>query len=87
MHENGKHTANYACAVSQEGEVFTAEGVGCVDRMIKHFRRPKFTDFTFIAHNAAGFDSYRLLEYFKSGIDTENYTPRVQTRIYVRSSV
>ncbi len=52
--------------ISQGGEVFTAEGVGCVDQMIKHFRCPKFADFTFIAHNAAGFDSYMLLEYFTS---------------------
>ncbi len=67
MHDiNGKMTANYVCAVSQEGEVFTAEGFGCVDQMIKHFRRPKFADFTFIAYNASSFDSYILLEYFTS---------------------
>ncbi len=53
--------------------MFTAEGVGCVDRMIKHFRRPKFADFTFIAHNAAGFDSYILLEYFTS----QGLTPKI----------
>ncbi len=61
MHENRKHTANYVCAVSQEGEVFTANGVDCVDQIIKHFRHPKFADFTFIAHIASGFDSYILL--------------------------
>ncbi len=66
MHENGKHTANYLCAISQKGELFTAEGVGCVDQINKHVRRPKFADFTFIAHNASGFDSYILLEYFTS---------------------
>ncbi len=66
MHENGKHTANYVCAISQEGEKFTVEGVDCVDRMIKHFRHPKFADFTFIAHNTSGFDSCILLEYFTS---------------------
>ncbi len=41
LYEHEKHTANYVCAISQGGEVFTAEGVGCVDQMIKHFRRPK----------------------------------------------
>ncbi len=73
MYEHEKHTANYVCAISQEGEVFTAEGVDCVDQMIKHFRRPKFADFTFIAHNAAGFDSYILLEYFTS----QGLTPKI----------
>ncbi len=66
IYENGKHTANYVCAVSQKGEQFSAEGVGCVDQVIKYFRRPKFADFTFIAHNASGFDSYILLQYFTS---------------------
>ncbi len=42
MHENGKHTANYVCAISQDGEEFTADWVDCVDKMVKHFRRPKF---------------------------------------------
>ncbi len=63
IHENGKHTANYVCVVLQEGEEFTAEGVDCVDRMVKHFRCPKFADFTFRARNTSGFDSYILLEY------------------------
>jgi hypothetical protein len=73
MHENGRHTANYVCAISQDGEEFSAEGVGCVDKLIKHFRRPKFADFTFIAHNASGFDSYILLEYFTS----QGLTPKI----------
>ncbi|KAL0146560.1 hypothetical protein M9458_058191 [Cirrhinus mrigala] len=66
MYENGKHVANYVCAMTQSGEQFTAEGVDCVDRMVKHFRRPKFENFTFIAHNSSGFDSFILLEYFTS---------------------
>ncbi len=73
MYEHEKHTVNYVCAISQGGEVFTAEGVDCVDQIIKHFRRPKFADFTFIAHNAAGFDSYILLEYFTS----QGLTPKI----------
>ncbi len=61
MHKNGKHTENYVSAISQDGDEFTAEGVDCVDQMVKHFRHPKLADFTFIAHNASGFDSYILL--------------------------
>ncbi len=83
-----KHTANYVCAISQEGEVFTAEGVDCVDQMIKHFRRPKFADFTFIAHKCGRFRFLYIARVFhKSGIDAENHTPRMQARIYVRSYV
>ncbi len=37
MQENGKHTANYVCAISQTGEEFTAEGVDSVDLMVKYF--------------------------------------------------
>ncbi len=73
MHENGRHTANHICAISQNGEEFTAEGVDCAEKLIKHFRRPKFEGFTFIAHNASGFDSYILLEYFTS----QGLTPKI----------
>ncbi len=73
MHENRRHTANYVCAISQDGEEFTAEGVDCAEKLIKHFRRPKFEGFTFIAHNASGFDSYILLEYFTS----QGLTPKI----------
>ncbi len=66
MHENGRHIANYVCAITQNGEEFTADGVDCVEKLVKHFRRPKFEGFTFIAHNASGFDSFILLEYFTS---------------------
>ncbi len=34
MHENGKHTANYVCAISQDGEKFIA-GLIVVDKMVK----------------------------------------------------
>ncbi len=64
MHKNAKHTANYMCAISQDGEEFTAEWIDFVDKMVKHFRCPNFADFTFTAQNASGFDSYILLEYF-----------------------
>ncbi len=73
MHENGHHIANYVCAISQNGEEFTAEGVDCAEKLVKHFRRPKFEGYTFIAHNASGFDSYILLEYFTS----QGLTPKI----------
>ncbi len=73
MHENGHHIANYVCAISQNGEEFTAEGVDCVEKLVKHFRRPKFEGYSFIAHNASGFDSYILLEYFTS----QGLTPKM----------
>lgn len=73
MYENGRHTANYICAATQAGDEFTAEGVDCVDQMVKHFSRPKFEGFTFIAHNSSGFDSFILLEYFTS----QGLTPKI----------
>lgn len=63
MHQNDKHVANYVCAMTHKGESFEAGGVDCVAQLIKHFRRPKYRDYTFIAHNASGFDSFILLEY------------------------
>ena len=43
---------------------------------VDHYRRPKFRGYTFIAHNASGFDNYLVLEYFvKQGI-----TPTVTMR-------
>ncbi|KAK9535956.1 hypothetical protein VZT92_005785 [Zoarces viviparus] len=32
--------------------------------IVTRYRKPKYADYTFIAHNAAGFDNYILLEYF-----------------------
>ncbi|XP_052426447.1 uncharacterized protein LOC127968976 [Carassius gibelio] len=73
MYEDGRHKANYVCALTQAGDEFSAEGVDCVDQMVKHFRRPKFEGFTFIAHNSSGFDSFILLEYFTS----QGLTPKI----------
>ncbi|XP_039511243.1 uncharacterized protein LOC120466725 [Pimephales promelas] len=73
MYQDDKHVANFVCAMTQTGETFEAGGTDCVARLIKHFRRPKYNDYTFIAHNASGFDSYILLQYFSS----EGITPKV----------
>ncbi|KAL0149348.1 hypothetical protein M9458_055386 [Cirrhinus mrigala] len=63
-YENGKHVANFVCAITYDGEEFVAEGPDCVHRLIKKFRRPRYHNFTWIAHNASGFDNFILLEYF-----------------------
>ncbi len=69
LYENGRHMANFVCALTFDGEEFVAEGSDCVDRLIKKFRRPRYHNFTWIAHNASGFDNFILLEYFtKMGI-------------------
>ncbi|XP_048008700.1 uncharacterized protein LOC125243250 [Megalobrama amblycephala] len=63
-HENNTHIANFVCAVTFNGEEFVAEGPDCVERLIKKFRQPFYSNFTWIAHNASGFDNFILLEYF-----------------------
>ncbi len=61
--------ANFVCALTFDGEEFVAEGSDCVDRLIKKFRWPRYHNFTWIAHNASGFDNFIILEYFtKMGI-------------------
>ncbi|XP_076873809.1 uncharacterized protein LOC143523314 isoform X1 [Brachyhypopomus gauderio] len=62
--ENGKHEANFVCAITFDGVEFTAEGSDCIDRLVKKFRNPKYLGYTWLAHNAAGFDNFLLLEYF-----------------------
>ncbi|KAL1280074.1 hypothetical protein QQF64_014674 [Cirrhinus molitorella] len=63
-YEGGKHVANFACAITYDGKEFVAEGPDCVDRLVKKFRQPRYQNYTWIAHNASGFDNYILLEYF-----------------------
>ena len=39
---------------------------------VNYYRAPRFNEYTFIVHNASGFDKYFLLEYFvKQGITPE----------------
>nr|XP_055068853.1 uncharacterized protein LOC129450248 [Misgurnus anguillicaudatus] len=63
-YEGGKHVANFVCAITFAGEEFTAEGTDCVAQLVQRFRHPRYTDYTWIAHNASGFDNFILLEYF-----------------------
>ena len=62
--ENGKHRANFVCAITFDGEEFVAEGHDCIDKLLYKFRRPKYSGYTWLAHNAAGFDNFILLEHF-----------------------
>ncbi|XP_051811557.1 uncharacterized protein LOC127536113 isoform X1 [Acanthochromis polyacanthus] len=63
-YHEGKHEANYVCAMDTEGNKFCFNTVKCVDAFVKQYRQPKYKGYTFIAHNASGFDNYILLEYF-----------------------
>ena len=62
--ENGKHTANFACAITCNGVEFTAEGSDCVEHLLKYFRSHKYVGYTWMAHNAGGFDNLLLMEHF-----------------------
>ena len=59
---NGVHVANYVAAMSLDKEhAFEKYGDDCVKLFIDRFRKPKYKGFTFIAHNAAGFDNHIVL--------------------------
>lgn len=61
--ENGSHQANYVCVMDFSGECWTSEGESCVAEFFKKYRQEKYKGYTFIAHNARGFDAYLLIRY------------------------
>ncbi|XP_032363131.1 uncharacterized protein LOC116675361 [Etheostoma spectabile] len=63
-YQNDRHVANYVCSLDSSGSKYCFSGTNCVAAFVKHYRRPRYRNATFIAHNASGFDSYILLEYF-----------------------
>ena len=68
VHE-GRHEANFVAAKTSEGEEWYASGTDCVGEFVRRYRTGAYRLFTFIAHNASGFDSYLVLEYMtKQGI-------------------
>lgn len=75
-YHNGKHEAHFVCAMDMEGNKFCFNTLSCVDAFVKRYRKPKYRDYTFIAHNASGFDNYILLEYFVK----QRITPSVTMR-------
>ncbi len=71
-YENGRHVANFVCAITFKGKKFTAEGTDCIAKLINRFRHPRYNGYCFIAHYASRFDAFLILEYFcKAGIAIE----------------
>ena len=64
------------CAMDIHGNKFCFNTSKCVDTFVKRYRQPKYRGYTFIAHNASGFDNYILLEYFVE----QGITPMVTMR-------
>nr|XP_054606501.1 uncharacterized protein LOC129166910 [Nothobranchius furzeri] len=59
--QNGVHTPFLICAKSDSGDVWEKFGLDCIKDFIMQMRRPKFSNYTFVAHNARGFDAYIIL--------------------------
>ncbi|XP_067296541.1 uncharacterized protein [Pseudorasbora parva] len=71
-YENGRHVANFVCAITFKGQKFTAEGTDCIAKLIARFRQPRYNGYCFIAHYASRFDAFLILEYFcNAGIGIE----------------
>ncbi|XP_030269448.1 uncharacterized protein LOC115579887 [Sparus aurata] len=63
-HHNGRHEANFCCVKDLDGKnMFCFPGLNCVEIIVERYRKPEYDGYTFIAHNASGFDNYILLEY------------------------
>ena len=62
----GRHEANFVCVMDMDGQKNCYETTNCVASFIKNYRQEKYRGYTFIAHNASGFDSYIVLEYLVS---------------------
>ena len=62
-YHNGRHEPNFVAAMTYGGKEWHASGVDCVGKFVRRYRSRRFTGFTFIAHNASGFDSYIILDY------------------------
>ncbi|KAL3976503.1 olfactory receptor [Sarotherodon galilaeus] len=59
----GTHVPYLVCTKSLEGEEWHAYGVDCVEKFVQRYRRKRYRETTFIAHNAKGFDSYIILSH------------------------
>ena len=62
-YEEGKHRPNFASSITFDEKEFHAEGPGCVGRLMRKYRTSQYAGYTFMAHNAAGFDHYLIAEY------------------------
>ena len=74
--ESGKHKANFVCGIDFEDNKWWYSGPLCVEKFMQRFRCPKYKHYTFIAHNASGFDNYILLDYFTKQCITPRLTMR-----------
>ncbi|CAG5896577.1 unnamed protein product [Menidia menidia] len=59
--QSGVHVPFLVCTKTLKGEVWYSYGLDCVKQFLLHFRRPAYRGYTFIAHNARGYDSYLIL--------------------------
>ena len=66
---NGRHEANFVAAKTSDGTEWYAGGLECVGKFVKRYRTGAYKSYTFVAHNASGFDNYIVLDYLtKQGI-------------------
>ncbi len=71
-YENGRHVANFVCAITFKGRNLWLRGTDCIAKLINRFRHPRYNGYCFIAHYASRFDAFLILEYFcKAGIAIE----------------
>lgn len=71
--DDGRHKPFLVCVESYHGEKWHAFGEDCALKFLKRFRREKYKNYTFIAHNSRGFDSYLIL----NAMVSENLTPHL----------
>lgn len=70
INEKGEHVPFYVSTCTFEGKWWCAEGTQCAKRFLKYFRANRFKNYTFIAHNSKGFDSYLILSPLVEGNKT-----------------
>ncbi len=66
----------FVCAMDIDGNKFCFNTSKCVSTFVQHYRCPKFRGYTFVEHDASGFDNYILLEYFVKQEITPTLTVR-----------
>ncbi|XP_029561594.1 uncharacterized protein LOC115157467 [Salmo trutta] len=59
--QSGVHLPIFVSTMTFKGDKWSAEGPNCALPFLKHFRKPQYRNFTFIAHNSRAYDSYLLL--------------------------
>ena len=75
-YHDGRHEANFVCAITYNNKQWYASGPACVTQFIQNYRSKRYRNYTFIAHNASGFDNYLVLQYFAQQGITPTLTMR-----------